>query len=794
MPKLISFLLFTLIACELARAESLPNYFAASPGALAEAKARLAAHDPALQPAFDALVSAADRALQATPPTVTEKDKTPPSGDKHDYMSIAPYFWPDPTKPNGRPYIRHDGKVNPESREEAFDHNRMAVMAKNVETLALAYYFSGNEAYAAKAAKFLHVWFLDPATRMNPNLNFAQAIQGENTGRGTGILEGREIAEAADAAELLAGSAAWTAQNRAEFKAWLETYLNWLLTSKAGRDEAGSHNNHGTWYDVQVVELALVLGKMDVAKQICEAAKQKRIAVQIEPDGKQPLELGRTAALGYSHFNLDALFTLATMSEHVGVDLWHCQLANGKYALATALNFLLPYVADPPKKWPYQQIKKFDRADFATQLRQAGMIYHEPAYEKILGRFPGIERERVQLLAPVSAQIVLPAATKHALDIAAIDRERILKAVKAALELPPLTITKFPAKFSEGGPNDYYSNGDYWWPDPAKTNGLPYIQRDGQTNPENFNQHRIALRQLRDAVAALGAAYKITGEDRYAAKAAKLLRVFFLDPATRMNPHLKFAQAVPGVASGRGIGIIDTLHLIEVPPAIEAMQKSPAFPAETVAGMKQWFRDYTEWMLTSKNGQKESTEKNNHSVSFWLQVAVFAKFTGDEARLVECRRQFKEVFVPNQMALDGSFPLELKRTKPYAYSIFQLDNITTLCQVLSTPEDNLWNFELPDGRTIRKAVAYLYPFLADKSKWPLKPDIMAWDGWPRRQVSLLFGGLAFNEPKYLGLWQKLPPDPTDEEIQRNIAITQPILWLQDANATASLKMNSAILN
>ena len=370
---------------------------------------------------------------------------------------------------------------------------------------------------------------------------------------------------------------------------------------------------------------------------------------------------------------------------------------------------------------------------------------------------------------------------KRNLDIATIDRERILKAANAALSLEPITITKFPAKLSAGGPNDYFSMADYFWPDPTKTNGLPFINRDGESYPGLFTAHRMAMRQLRSAVAALGATYKLTSDDRYAGKAAELLRVFFIDPATRMNPHLQYAQAVLGKSPGRGIGIIDTLHLIEVPPAVAVMQKSPAFPAETLASVKQWFHDYTEWMLTSKNGHDESVAKNNHSVAFWLQVAAFARFTGDEARLTECRRQFKEVFVPNQMAADGSFPLELKRTKPYAYSIFQLDNMTTLCQMLSTPEDNLWNFQLPDGRTIRKAVDYLYPFLANKSKWPLKPDVMAWDGWPRRQVALLFGGLAFGEQKYLDLWQKLPSDSTDEEVKRNIAITQPILWVTDSS-------------
>lgn len=781
LTKRITFVWLAFVVCGFAKADDGLHYFAASPGALAKAKARLAVHDESLQPAFKTLVRAADRALELTPPSVMEKDKIPPSGNKHDYMSIAPYFWPDPAKPDGLPYIRHDGRVNPESREEAFDHGRMGTMAKAVETLALAYYFTGNEAYATHASEFLRVWFLDPATRMNPNLNFTQAVPGENTGRGTGVLEGRNIAVAADAAQLLAGSRVWTSKDQAEFIAWLESYFNWLLTSKNGCDESGAHNNHGTWYDVQAVELALVLGKLEVAKQIAGAAEQKRIAVQIEPDGSQPLELARTASFGYSHFNLEGLFMLATLSQYTGVDLWHCRLTNGQFALTAALDFLVPYVADPSKKWPYDQIKKFDRDAFAPELRQAGIVYGNPAYEKIISRSSTAAGDRFQLLSPLSNQGSLPAAAGRQPDVAAIDRERILKAAAAALELSTLTITKYSAKFSEGGPNDYYSNGDYWWPDPAKTNGLPYILRDGQTNPGNFNQHRLVLRQLRDAVAALAAAYKITGDDRYAGKASELLRVFFLDPATRMNPNLQYAQAIPGVSPGRGIGIVDTLHLIEIPPAIIAMQPSPALPLETIAGMKRWFRDYTDWMMTGKNGHDEASAKNNHAVAFWLQVAVFAKFTGDEVRLAECRRQFKQVFIPNQMALDGSFPLELKRTKPYAYSIFQLDNMTTLCQVLSTPEDDLWNFQLPDGRGVRKALAFLEPFLADKSKWPLKPDVMAWDGWPARQSSLLFAGLAFDDSEYLDLWKKLPADPVNEEVQRNIAITQPVLWIKDVS-------------
>ncbi len=380
--------------------------------------------------------------------------------------------------------------------------------------------------------------------------------------------------------------------------------------------------------------------------------------------------------------------------------------------------------------------------------------------------------------AKAAAASARPPPPKVTLDVAAIDRVRILKAADAALKKAPVTITKFRSKLSEGGPNDFYSNGDYWWPNPAKADGLPYIQRDGQSNPDNFSQHRLVVKELRDSVAALGAAYKITGDNRYATKAADFLRVFFLDSKTRMNPHLQFAQAIPGVSAGRGIGIIDALHLIEVPRAIEAMQKSPALPPEVLAGLKLWFRDFAGWMVTSKNGQDEANAKNNHSVAFHLQLAVYADFIGDEAKLAECRRQFEEVFVAKQMAADGGFPLELARTKPYGYSIFQLDNMATLCQVLSRPGDDLWNFALSDGRGIRRAVEFLHPFLADKSKWTRPPDVQAWAGWPARQPGLLFAGLAFGEPKYLELWKKLEPDPADPEVQRNIAITQPLLWLK----------------
>ena len=303
----------------------------------------------------------------------------------------------------------------------------------------------------------------------------------------------------------------------------------------------------------------------------------------------------------------------------------------------------------------------------------------------------------------VSSVAGTPVSPKVVVDVAAIDRERILKAAEQALSQSPVSLTAFPAKLSEGGANDFYSNGDYWWPDPGKPNGLPYVRRDGETNPANFSQHRLVVKTLRDSVSALAAAYKITGDDKYAIKAAELLRVFFLDAKLRMNPNLDFAQAVPGVSPGRGIGIIDALHLIEVPAAVKALERSPAFPPALAKDLRGWFRELAEWMVTSKNGKEEAAAKNNHAVAFYLQLSVYADFIGDQEKLASCRKQYKEVFVGKQMAVDGGFPLELARTKPYGYSIFQLDNMVLLCQVLSTQEDNLWEFTLsrhPQGRGV----------------------------------------------------------------------------------------------
>ncbi len=363
-------------------------------------------------------------------------------------------------------------------------------------------------------------------------------------------------------------------------------------------------------------------------------------------------------------------------------------------------------------------------------------------------------------------------------NVAAIDRHRILTAANRCLREPPVTITSFFCPRSAGGRHDYYSEGDYWWPNPKDPAG-PYIQRDGYSNPGNFTADRQALIRLSLQLPALAAAWLLTRDRRYAAHAVEHLRAWFVAPATRMNPNLEYAQAIHGITTGRGIGIIDTIHLVEVVRSIPFLERSSEFPPAEQRQVRQWFADYVHWMTTSKNGIAEREAKNNHGTCWVMQVAEFAAYTDNRALTDFCRARFRQVLVPNQIAADGSFPLELRRTKPYGYCLFNLDAMATVCQILSTPRDNLFSFALPDGRGFAKAVAFLFPFIADKSRWPYRHDVEYFADWPVRQPSLLFGGIALNRPRYFPVWRRLDPDPTVAEIIRNYPIRQPVLWVSE---------------
>ena len=382
-------------------------------------------------------------------------------------------------------------------------------------------------------------------------------------------------------------------------------------------------------------------------------------------------------------------------------------------------------------------------------------------------------------LAIVLSLVLLWAAPRPQSDgrlDAARERARVLAAADRYLKELPVTVTASASPRSTGGPHDFFSEGDYWWPDPQNPDG-PYIQKDGMSNPGNFNEHRRALMRLSVQMPALVSAYALTKNRKYVTAAARHPRAWFVSRTTRMAPALRYAQAIHGRFTGRGTGIIDTIHLVEVARALERLDGAPGWSRDEATETRRWFADYLEWLTTDQYGKDERDTTNNHATCWVMQVAAFAHYTGNETVMRECRTRFKTVLV-QQMAADGSFPRELGRTKPYGYSLFNLEAMATICQILSTPEDDLWAFELPDGRGMRRAMAYMAPYIRDKKAWPKPPDVMYDTNWPMRQASLLFAGVALKQPDYIDLWSSLPADSDVEEVIRNFFVRQPTLWFE----------------
>jgi hypothetical protein len=326
---------------------------------LAEKKEKLKLKDASLMPAYNQLLKDADKLLNYKPVSVMDKTDFPPSGDKHDYMSLAPYWWPDPSKPNGLPYIRKDGEVNPEVKSFP-DKENMPKLCENIYTLSLAYYFSNNEKYSAHASKLLQVWFLDPATKMNPNLQYGQAVKGINDGRAEGIIDTRQFIFAIDGIELIKSSKSWSKQNQNDIKTWFSQFLTWLNTSKIGLDELNAKNNHGVWFDAQALSIALFVDSTNLADQIIARAAS-RLDKQMNDDGFFPLELARTTSLHYSVFIQNAFNIIGQLSEQTKTNFYTLETNTGK-SYQKGFNALLPYLSKE-KKWTYNQIKEFKMGD-----------------------------------------------------------------------------------------------------------------------------------------------------------------------------------------------------------------------------------------------------------------------------------------------------------------------------------------------------------------------------------------------------------------------------------------------
>ncbi len=351
--------------------------------------------------------------------------------------------------------------------------------------------------------------------------------------------------------------------------------------------------------------------------------------------------------------------------------------------------------------------------------------------------------------------------------VSSLLKKDILSEANKNLSEQPVTVTSYQSERSAGGRHDFFSEGDYWWPDSSNPSG-PYIQKDGLTNPDNFVAHRKAMIRFSKIVANQTSAYLITGKTIYANQAINHIKAWFVDTNTMMHPNLLYAQAIKGKVTGRGIGIIDMIQMIEVAKSIQILEKSSLIPPSDRLKIHQWFTNYLNWVTTHPYGIDERNAKNNHGTCWIMQVSAFAALVKDTALFNDCKERFLNVIIPNQMDERGAFPLELKRTKPYGYSLFNLDAVMTIAHIykINTP-------------SLKKSIEFLYPYVLDKKSWPYPKDVMYWDEWPVATPFLLFGYIHYNESNWLNTWKKLNHFPTNEEVIRNLPIRNPLIWLVD---------------
>lgn len=360
-----------------------PYLFTLNPNVLSKNKIAFQQKDAAITKKVEIVIKKANGYLELSPLTVMQKSFTPSSGSKHDYMSLGPYWWPNPAKPDGLPYIRKDGLRNPEIKKIT-DRQYLGELEQRCKFLALAYYFTGDEKYATQARTFLNAWFINPETKMNPNLNYGQAIPGLNEGRGIGIIESRLMVNILDWVFLLTPSEGFKSNELPKLKSWFNDYLTWLLTSKNGLDEAQSKNNHGTFYELQVATFAAFVNN-DEALNDAFIRLNSRMAEQFEPNGQQPLELERTNALSYSVMNLNGWFALSMLADKYNQDLFHKTNMAGA-GLQKALNWLIPFVFNE-QEFKFQQIGNFDKNDFYPLLLIANQQYSESIYQRYIKKY-----------------------------------------------------------------------------------------------------------------------------------------------------------------------------------------------------------------------------------------------------------------------------------------------------------------------------------------------------------------------------------------------------------------------
>ena len=357
-----------------------------------------------------------------------------------------------------------------------------------------------------------------------------------------------------------------------------------------------------------------------------------------------------------------------------------------------------------------------------------------------------------------------------------IEKETVIKRADKFLDTKPRTVTASSCPRSEGGKHDFYSEGPYWWPDPKNPNG-PFIRKDGLRFPGRFQNHDEDLRNFSWIVGTHTSAWILTGKEIYVKAAMDHLKAWFIDSTTMMNPNMLYAQAIRGVNTGRGVGIIDAGQLMDVAQSVLILEKSPNVAAKDIEQIKDWFKQFIAWLTTHPYGIDEMNAKNNHGSWWHAQVASYARLVKNDKVLQMGLNHYKEILLPNQMASDGSYPEELARTKPYSYSLFNLDATASLLWILTDNSKDIWNYNLSDGRGISRGLDYMLPYLRDKSKWNGSKDVDHWDQQPEARQFMLFAALAGNKVEWFELWKSLRKKNSSDDSRRSMMIKNPLIWL-----------------
>ena len=362
------------------------------------------------------------------------------------------------------------------------------------------------------------------------------------------------------------------------------------------------------------------------------------------------------------------------------------------------------------------------------------------------------------LASRLSGQSPLTGGSSIRPNVAAIDHDRILVAADGFLKQAPTPITALSADRSPGSDHDYFSEPD--------------------DQPTSFAAHRDALFALGHIVPALAAAYVLTKEERYAKQAVLHLQAWFIAPETVMTPTLQFAQVSTGAKAGRPEGVIEGLPLVEIAQSIPFLSNSEALTPAALDTITKWFVDYLDWLNTSRTAGLARDMRDHNGSSWLLQASACAKLNlKDDRALTTLRHQFRTSTIRAQISYDGNFVRELATPNPYRNSLFNLDLLAGVCELLSTRFESVWDYELQDGPGVRIVVARLFPFIGNRGSWPYRADAAFFTQLPLRRPALLFAARAYNRPEYADLWKTLPPDTATTELDRTFPIRQPLLWV-----------------